>query len=114
MTTPLWYIYLSAAVAAHLIRLVAYMKQQQPGSLKNELMDFYFGGQEASLTTVGTIGIIWVLGSVYIDKLGVSFLNLVVNLPLHPALAFLLGFMGEFFGPKIIKAIYHWFTPGGE
>lgn len=112
--TPLWYIYLSAAVAAHLIRLVVYMKKQPPGSLKEELIDFYFNDTEASLTTVGTVGIIWVLGSVYINKLDVAFLNLVVNLPLHPALAFLLGFMGEFFGPKIIKAIYHWFTPGGE
>ena len=112
--TPLWYIYLSAAVAAHLIRLINYMKQQPPGPIKGELFDFYFGGPEPSLTTAGTVGIIWVLGSVYIDKLDVSFLSLVLNLPLHPALAFLLGFMGEFFGPKIIKAIYHWFTPGGE
>lgn len=110
----LWYVYLTAAVVAHLIRLVVYMKQRDPGPIKEELQDFYFGAAESSLTTVGTIGIVWVLGSVYINKLDVSFLNLVVNLPLHPALAFLLGFMGEFFGPKIIKAIYHWFTPGGE
>lgn len=110
----LWYVYLSAAVVAHLIRLVAYMKQQPPGPLKDELINFYFGSTDASLTTVGTVGIIWTLGTIYIDKLDVAFLNLVVNLPLHPALAFLLGFMGEFFGPKIIKAIYHWFTPGGE
>jgi len=112
----LWYVYVTGAIITHLIRLAAYMKQQPPGSWSflKEAGDFYFGGTEPALTTTGTIGIIWVLGAVYIDKLGVSFLNLVVALPLHPALAFFLGFIGEFFGPKIIKVIYHWLVPGAE
>lgn len=110
----LWYVFLSTAVVTHLIKLAVYMKRQQPGSLRDELLDYYLGGTEAAITTVGTVGIVWVLGSVYIDKLAVSYLNVVINLPLHPALAFLLGFMGEFFGPKIIKVIYHWFVPGSD
>jgi hypothetical protein len=109
-----WYILLSSAVVTHLIKLAAYMKRQQPGPLLEELFNYYLGGTEAAITTVGTVGIVWVLGSVYIDKLAVSYLNVVINLPLHPSLAFLLGFMGEFFGPKIIKVIYHWFVPGSD
>lgn len=112
----LWYVYLTAAIITHLIRLAVYMKSMPQGSWSfwKEAWHFYVDGTEPQLTTIGTVGIVWVLGSVYIDKLNISYLNLVVGLPAHPGLAFLLGFMGEFFGPRVIKTIYRWLVPGGD
>jgi hypothetical protein len=112
----LWYVYLTAAVITHLIHLSVYMKSKPPGSWpwRKELFMFYFSDPEAQVTTAGTIGIVWVLGSCYIDKLNVTYLSSVVGLPGHPGIAFLLGFMGEYFGSRIIKVIYRWLVPGGE
>lgn len=112
----LWYVYLTAAVMTHLMTLAIYMKGKPPGSwpFLKEAWHYYTEGTEAILTSIGTFGIVWVLGTVYIDKLQVSYLGVIIDLPLHPAVAFLLGFLGEFFAPRIIRTIYRWVVPGSE
>jgi hypothetical protein len=112
----IWYFYLTSAAITHLIGLAVYMKGKPPGSWSflKEAWHYYTEGPEAALVSIGTFSIVWVLGSIYIDKLAVSYFGILIALPCHPAIAVLLGFMGEFFGPRIIKVVYKWFVPGGD
>jgi hypothetical protein len=108
--------YLTVAIITHLIGIAVYMKKMPNGSwpFLKELWKYYTDGTEAALVSVGTFSIVWVLGSIYIDKLQVSYFSVLIGLPCHPAIAALLGFVGEFFGPKAIKAIFKWAVPGGD
>lgn len=112
----LWYVYLTTAIITHLIGVAVYMKGKPIGSwpFLKELWYFYFASTESAFVSVGTFSLVWVLGSIYIDKLQVSYFGVIHDLPLHPSLAALLGFIGEFFAPRIIKVLYRWAVPGGE
>jgi hypothetical protein len=110
-----WYFYLSSAMITLLITINKFMKQQ-PADNKfwGSLWDFYTGTPLAEVTTVGTFSVVWLIGAMYIQDITFLIGNQLNTLPDHPAIACLLGFLGEYFTPRAIRWVGNTIFPGTE
>lgn len=101
-----WIIYLLGAVLSTMGSLIGYNRKQGPESkLWKNILDFYFDGPEAGITTVGTVAFVWIFGSIYINKLPIPYTGTIATLPEKDVVAFFLGAIGEYAGPLLLKAL---------
>ena len=111
----LWYFYLSTALITLLITLNKFMKKQAIANPYWEsVWEFFTGTVLAEVTTVGTFCVVWLVGAMYIGKLTFLIGNQLTGLPDHPAIACLLGFLGEYFTPRAIRWVGNLIFPGTE
>lgn len=111
----LWYYYLSVAFITLLITLNKFMKAQDPAIPYWESVWFFFTGSVlAEVTTVGTFCVVYLVGAMYIQDLTFLIGNQLNDLPNHPAIACILGFLGEYFTPRAIRWVGNTIFPGTE
>jgi magnesium-transporting ATPase (P-type) len=105
-----WRLYLLGALLTLIYKWVKYVHigMKQGRTFKAATLEWFelvTVGSRASWAT--TIGVVWVIGTVYINRIAVGslfggFLN---NVPVFPAFAFLLGSIAEMIAPDLVKFI---------
>lgn len=111
-----WIVYLVGVAAVHATTLIRWMRSQQPDAHRNmwaALGDFYFGSKQAQYTTFTVGGIIWIIGAMIVDHIGVELLPIIGKIPTHPAWCFTFGTLGELAAPKLIRWVLG-LLPGGD
>lgn len=115
MKSIMWGAYILAVVLTVLVKMLQFMHSENAVNVtfKASFANYFIGGKATSLSTITILGFEWLLGAVYIDHLPIVFGDTLGNLPTHPALAFLLGSLGEAFAPMGIKWLSNKIFPGG-
>lgn len=99
----LWLAYIAAAVLVLAVKLGRYIYQNRTRPRLEVLAEWFFdsGSADNAASWVGTIGVVWTLGYLYIGEI----CTLIPGLPVHPSVAFLLGALAEFIAPAVAKII---------
>lgn len=101
-----WIVYILGAVLSTMASIIGYVNSQPTGfSTWKHIFRFYFEDKEAAVTTVLTFGFVWLLGSIYVQKMPLPYTGTIAGLPDRAVIAFCLGGLGEFIAPLTIKAI---------
>lgn len=113
MHTQEWVFYLAGAVLT-----LAWKWQRYCYESKGKGIPFWkASGQWWEFTTAGsqvswiaTVGVVWLIGSFYIDKVGLDWLTgdtrkLFEGIPLNASTAFLVGGMAELLSPMLAKKL---------
>ena len=111
-----WIAYISAVVLVDLINIARYFRLQTPEAHKSffsAVLDYYLGDKSSTITSATVFGMVWILGAVAIDHVGVDWLPALSGFPTHPAFSFGLGSLAEIFAPKLVKSITTRLFPGG-
>lgn len=60
---------------------------------------------ESQVSWIVTIGAVWVIGTLYIERIGLQWLfdGAIMEIPAAPAMAFLLGSLAELIAPAFVK-----------
>ena len=89
-----------------LVRCVRYEKTQGVKA-KDALLDWFFSPtQDNAVSWVTTLGLIWCVGSIYINKITLSFLpDWADDIPVRIPFAFFIGSAAEWLAPDILKAV---------
>lgn len=110
----MWLFWILGAVLVAMAKLIEYCYRQDPSQVKlgRAILDYYFKGSTSAAISVLTIGVVWVLGAAYVDKLDFMASQLIKTAPRHPGLAFLLGGVAEYGAPRLLdpllKKIEQW------
>lgn len=110
-----WISYLSGAVLtlAYKLGRTIYYEKKQGKETKAIVLDWFFAvTADNGASWVGTIGGVWVVGSVYIQRFGFPNLEWLLAIPIVDSFAFFLGCVAELTVPSFAKWIVKKF-PGG-
>ena len=103
-----WFFFFGAllTLAWKLIRCIRYEKTKGV-SAKDALMDWFFSPtQDNAVSWVTTLGLIWCVGTIYINKITLSFLpDWADDIPVRIPFAFFMGSLAEWFAPDILKFV---------
>lgn len=81
---------------------------KHPGLLRPTLRKWLFAhSAESRMSWFTTICIVWIIGSVYIEKIGLYQAGIqgLIALPVTHSIAGLLGWMAELLAPNILRAL---------
>ncbi len=98
----LWIAYIVAALLVLAWKYTRYLYQNRDRRRWTVTIEWFFeGSADNAASWVATIGVVWVLGFLYVGRIVI----LIPGLPIHPSIAFLLGALAEFIAPAIAKII---------
>lgn len=107
--TVVWISYLGAALLVLLwkwARYVYFMALTEKKPIHDSTLEWFF---EASIVNgvswVATIGIVWSVGVMYIGRVTWIWFSWIQEIPVHAAIAFLLGALMEMVAPAVVKLI---------
>lgn len=105
-THNIWFFYLLGFVGTLMFKLAKaiYLGRKEGKNIRKVSLDWFFCPTlENASSWTATIGGVWVIGSIYINRI-VSIAGL-TDLPVHASIAFLLGAIFEVTVPNIVKWI---------
>lgn len=105
-TATLWMAFIFAVLLTNLIKIARQMREQAPDKHRSFLEavgDFFVGDSKATISSITVIAVEWILGAVYIDRLGFGEASWLMSIPQHPAIACLLGSLAEGVAPLLVK-----------
>lgn len=100
----IWFCYILGAVLTLIWKLGRYCYAQRKAgkSVKSAILEWFFEGTaDNAVSWAATIGAVWVIGSIYINHLGIF--NIALPLPLDYSIAFTLGGVMEVAAPNLGK-----------
>jgi hypothetical protein len=101
-----WLVYLLGALLSTMASLIGFMLKAPPGSsLWRNILEYYFGGEEPVITSILTFGGVWLVGSIYCDRMEIPGTGAITSLPMTNVVSFCLGAFGEWSVPHIIKFV---------
>lgn len=117
-----WLWYLAGAICCLLWKWQRYCYESRGHGISfwkasREWFELHTFGSQASW--VATIGVVWVIGAVYVDRVGVEWMfdGILKFIPVHVSFAFLLGVLAELSAPAAVKWLatkLPFITTGGE
>ncbi len=98
----LWIAYIAAALMVLVYKYERYVYQNRHRPRGEVTAEWFFENSADNASSwVATIGIVWMLGYLYVGQL----VNLIPNIPVHPSIAFALGGLAEFIAPPVARLI---------
>jgi hypothetical protein len=102
MNKHIWTCYIAGALLTLLYKLSRYIYQNKTRPLREVLQEWFFEkSSENAVSWATTFGAVWVIGSVYINQIGLF--EWKVPLPLDNGIAFFLGSLMEGLAPNLTK-----------
>jgi len=113
---PLWAAYIFGAVLTLGFKIAHFLYEQNKlkVSFKGALTDFFFGNPQAGTSTVATVGVVWVMGGLYIDRIEFIFGSMLSAVPLHVSIAFFLGSIAEMGASTTVQFTLKKIFPGKD
>ncbi len=89
-----------------IVRCLRYEKTKGV-KVKDALMDYFFAPtQDNAVSWVTTLGLIWCIGTMYINRITMSFLpDWADDIPVRVPFAFFIGSLAEWIAPEALKAL---------
>lgn len=105
----IWAAYFMAALLTLIGKLIRYVQEGKRNgkTVKQSICEWFFEGTRENLFSwIATVGIVWVLGVLYIERLvdATGILGTVFStIPVHVSGAVLLGYLAETLAPNFLK-----------
>ena len=107
MNLKLWIPYFSAVFLVTALYILRFIRSQKAAGIpaRHAWINIALESDMASGTTwVGTLGVVWLLGAVYINRLPMIS-DWLAAAPHHPALAFCVGFSSTAVSPIVLSLL---------